>query len=521
MSMLTLINWHQHLDGVLDSVTAAVLLTGAFELRNSIARFLWMVWHTTRAIASGKRFILVWNDVDPVYSIKLTAALRERFRDCRLRVIQQMSEVERYYLGPRIVSAVVIIDTDVSKLSANPKTGKRIERQLTRYLMRGGGIIGTHDLIYARVRNDNLQAAFGCAVTDFAPSPGPVEYVRTNAGKKHPMTVHLPDRFELDDREVIWGLWEKSCVVHYESTLAGGKPLLVSRENLNGRLVWMNSGDNGRSSKGGSLAGSIAEPQEQFVRMLEAALHWVCRRHHQPQRETRQIVAHRGIHSSARENTSQAFELAIQAGADYAELDVRRTKDSVLVVHHDAAIKGNEISNCRFRLLEAAADELGYKLERLEDILKLCVNRIKLDIEVKGDGFEQELLSLVRSILHDREFVVTSFSESCIGTVKRMFPDVRCGLLIGGEGRNQSFSQRIRDHFPANRILKLGVDFVAPHYGLLRFGFSKRLRSKGIPMWVWTVDDAALIPMLLNDPSVEAIVTDSPEFALAQRSQLP
>ena len=47
------------------------------------------------------------------------------------------------------------------------------------------------------------------------------------------------------------------------------------------------------------------------------------------------IYAHRGDRTRAADNTIEAFDLAVEAGADGIELDVRRTIDGVLVVSHD------------------------------------------------------------------------------------------------------------------------------------------------------------------------------------------
>jgi glycerophosphoryl diester phosphodiesterase len=47
------------------------------------------------------------------------------------------------------------------------------------------------------------------------------------------------------------------------------------------------------------------------------------------------VLAHRGISSSARENTAAAFAAAVELGVDGFETDVRRTKDGVLVLYHD------------------------------------------------------------------------------------------------------------------------------------------------------------------------------------------
>ena len=55
------------------------------------------------------------------------------------------------------------------------------------------------------------------------------------------------------------------------------------------------------------------------------------------QAQPRQIVAisHRGEHLHHPENTLPAFQAAIDAGADYFELDVRTTSDGKLVLSHD------------------------------------------------------------------------------------------------------------------------------------------------------------------------------------------
>jgi glycerophosphoryl diester phosphodiesterase len=49
------------------------------------------------------------------------------------------------------------------------------------------------------------------------------------------------------------------------------------------------------------------------------------------------VVAHRGDHEHAPENTLAAFANAIKAGVDYVEIDLRTTVDSQLVIMHDAS----------------------------------------------------------------------------------------------------------------------------------------------------------------------------------------
>ena len=57
------------------------------------------------------------------------------------------------------------------------------------------------------------------------------------------------------------------------------------------------------------------------------------------------IIAHRGAHVDAPENTLAAIQKAIDLGLDYVEVDVRTTSDGHLVLLHDRSLKrttGNE-----------------------------------------------------------------------------------------------------------------------------------------------------------------------------------
>ena len=50
------------------------------------------------------------------------------------------------------------------------------------------------------------------------------------------------------------------------------------------------------------------------------------------------IIGHRGASAAFRENTIEAFLGAAEAGADWVELDIRRSADGEIVVHHDACL---------------------------------------------------------------------------------------------------------------------------------------------------------------------------------------
>jgi glycerophosphoryl diester phosphodiesterase len=79
------------------------------------------------------------------------------------------------------------------------------------------------------------------------------------------------------------------------------------------------------------------------------------------------VVAHRGDHAKAHENTVAAFQAAIDDGADAIELDVRRTADGRLVVHHDECIGDERIADLPFSRASGLALRLGYRLAQLDE----------------------------------------------------------------------------------------------------------------------------------------------------------
>ena len=55
------------------------------------------------------------------------------------------------------------------------------------------------------------------------------------------------------------------------------------------------------------------------------------------------VIAHRGASAAAPENTIEAFLLARELGADWVELDARRTRDGAIVVHHDDTLADGRV----------------------------------------------------------------------------------------------------------------------------------------------------------------------------------
>ena len=89
------------------------------------------------------------------------------------------------------------------------------------------------------------------------------------------------------------------------------------------------------------------------------------------------VIAHRGASKAAHENTLRAFFLAKEFRADWIELDVRRTQDGRLAVHHDAHLADGRV------LCDTPADELPRHVPELAAALDAC-SPLGINIEIKN-----------------------------------------------------------------------------------------------------------------------------------------
>ena len=74
-----------------------------------------------------------------------------------------------------------------------------------------------------------------------------------------------------------------------------------------------------------------------------------------------QIIAHRGASYLAPENTLAAFRKAMEIGADGVEMDVQKTLDGGLVIHHDYIIDlHTDISGRIYDMTEGELKDLDF-----------------------------------------------------------------------------------------------------------------------------------------------------------------
>ncbi len=227
------------------------------------------------------------------------------------------------------------------------------------------------------------------------------------------------------------------------------------------------------------------------------------------------IIAHRGKTASvASENTIEAFKKAIEIGVPQIEFDVRMSQDGYLISYHDLTIDNIKVGDLPYHQLQAIACSKGFEIPLFEDILKLCRDRIALDIELKEEGYEEQIVALTAKYLNYADFVIKSFNDASVQKIKDLDPKIEVGLLLGKVTGKFPLLSILAQFFPEYRIFKTGANFVAPHYTLLKLGFLWRMKLLDIAVYVWTVNDERQLCKLIRNKYIAAIVTDKPELAL-------
>lgn len=203
------------------------------------------------------------------------------------------------------------------------------------------------------------------------------------------------------------------------------------------------------------------------------------------------LLGHRGARGdkSAPENTLASFDLALAQGCDGFEFDVRITADGEAAICHDPDIG-------RLRIAESSRCEL--KLPLLREVLTRYQRIAFLDIELKAPGLEKIIMELLREFPPARGFVVSSFLPEILQQSYRLDSSIPLGLICETQAQLSLWPD-------------LPIEYVIPHYKLLRRGLIERLKAANKKVLVWTVN----VPTAMKrfaDWGVDGLISDHPKL---------
>jgi putative ABC transport system permease protein len=241
------------------------------------------------------------------------------------------------------------------------------------------------------------------------------------------------------------------------------------------------------------------------------------------------VIAHAGGDLEAPHSTMYGFKRADAMGADVLEMDVRLSRDGVLIIQHDplldrttketgpaveqSAAELAKLDNaywftggcwdCRssgkvppFRGVRTGqqkpptgytSDDFG--ISTLDSVLRQFPNKV-IDIEIKSDGPDggQEVATgLAKQLLADPKpdrFIVVSFDDKALTTFRSAAPNVATSPGIDEMTRYVLAGQPILN----TPVLQIPPD--AQGLKLLTPELQRRAKAEGIALWVWPTDPA-------------------------------
>lgn len=147
--------------------------------------------------------------------------------------------------------------------------------------------------------------------------------------------------------------------------------------------------------------------------------------------------AHRGLHNGERaENSISAMKAAVEAGFGI-ELDVRLSKDGVLMVFHDDTL--DRVCGREGKVIDFTAEELAtFKLNGTDDgiptfdeVLEVVGGKVPLLVEIKENAGDSSVSKAAAERLknYSGPYIVESFNPLSVKNAASILPEVACGFL--------------------------------------------------------------------------------------------
>jgi len=238
------------------------------------------------------------------------------------------------------------------------------------------------------------------------------------------------------------------------------------------------------------------------------------------------VIAHRGASALAPENTLAAFEMAVEMGAGFVEIDLHLSRDARLVAIHDDTLQRTTSGHGpvaaktleELRQLDAgswfdgrvgrdapagAAHKSfpGERMPTIEEILAFAGKRnVGLFLELKASGpsgIEHAILGALRAYDGILGNVILSFDLTTLANLRRLEPLLMTGYLCTNpaEAVGKATSVGARQLLP--RADRITPELVAEAH------------RSDLKVVAWTVDDPAQMRALAA-AGVDGIITDDP-----------
>lgn len=203
-----------------------------------------------------------------------------------------------------------------------------------------------------------------------------------------------------------------------------------------------------------------------------------------------QVIAHRGANKEALENSWQAFERAIEGGAQRIELDVQLSADGHAVVMHDddctrTTGKPARISQLTRRELQGLKLTNGDALPFLDEVIKRMLPRVELNIEIKGrsEALARVVAEAVVNNARRDAVIVSCFQAEPLVWIAQHHPEIQRACL---------WSMQDTWTWPFFAVLapqvfldKASTNILHPHVSLVDAHLMDQAAARGWRVYAW------------------------------------
>ncbi|EON75898.1 Glycerophosphoryl diester phosphodiesterase [Lunatimonas lonarensis] len=182
------------------------------------------------------------------------------------------------------------------------------------------------------------------------------------------------------------------------------------------------------------------------------------------------LIAHRGgiVGSNTPENSLAALEEAIRRGYHRVEIDVRLSRDSVLITQHDPHFRkyfnlDRRASDMTWEEIRKLRHPSGHRILRLEEVLAACAGRIEVMLDNKIDGFDEALFAQIIQLLQTYGLQDNAMMIGTTASTEYFTGKVRLSCSIDQLKANQSRPDYSPNHYYlfARDLTKEDVEWAA------------------------------------------------------------
>jgi len=234
------------------------------------------------------------------------------------------------------------------------------------------------------------------------------------------------------------------------------------------------------------------------------------------------LFAHRGASLHAPENTMEAFNLALQQGADGVELDAKLSADGEVIVIHDPTVDRTTNGHGRvamFKLTDLRALDAGSffsekfrgaQIPMLDEVFAVIGRQGIINVELKNyttprDQLVEKVCALVQKHNLQKKILFSSFFASNLKRAAHLLPEVPRGLLALG-GWKGMWARSFGFMFGEYQALH-------PHITDVNAPQVARVHKLKRRIHVWTANSEQDL-LRLKNWGVDGIITDDPLTAV-------